>query len=206
MHIPDGFLSNPINAATAVASLGVCAVALKRAHQSLSERQVPLLGVTGAFIFAAQMLNFPIGAGTSGHLMGSALATTLLGPLNACLVMTIILVVQCLLFADGGITALGSNIFNLGVVGCLVSFAVLRAFGSRPNTAAVAVAAWASVVIASAVCAAEIALSGVAPLATVLPPMVGVHALIGIGEAIITCAVVATIRNVRADLLPSVSA
>ena len=201
MHIPDGFLSTPVNAATAVVSLGFCAVALRQARQTLGERQVPLLGVTGAFIFAAQMLNFPVGAGTSGHLMGSALATVLLGPLNAGLVMAIILAVQCLFFADGGITALGSNFFNLGVVGCLVSALILRLLGR--GTMGVAAAAWASVVIASAVCAVEIALSGVVPLGAVLPAMVGVHALIGIGEAIITCAVVATIRNVRSDLLPS---
>lgn len=207
MHLPDGFLSTPLNAATALVSLGACAVAIRQANRTLGERQVPLLGVTGAFIFAAQMLNFPIGAGTSGHLMGTTLATVLLGPLNACLVMAIVLGIQCLLFADGGLTALGSNIFNMGVVGSLVSFLVIRALSTMtPNnpkgeTAAIGLAAWASVMVASAACSIEIALSGTAPLTAVLRGMLSVHALIGIGEAIITCAVVSTIRNVRADLL-----
>ena len=115
MHLPDGLLSHSIALATYAGSLGVCAVAVVKANRDLDERQVPLLGMTGAFIFAAQMLNFPIAVGTTGHFMGAGLAAILLGPLNACLVLGLVLGIQCFLFGDGGLTALGANTFNMGV-------------------------------------------------------------------------------------------
>ena len=127
MHIPDGFLSNEVAAATGVVAVGAVGYALRRADRTLDERQVPLLGVTAAFVFAAQMLNFPVAGGTSGHFLGAALATILLGPWLACLVLAVVLVVQAFLFADGGVTALGANIFCMGVIGALGSGLVLRA-------------------------------------------------------------------------------
>jgi cobalt/nickel transport system permease protein len=207
MHIPDGFVCGEVNAATAAVSLGACGLALVRANRTLGERQVPLLGVTAAFIFAAQMINFPVTGGTSGHYLGAVLAAILLGPLNACLIMAIVLLIQCLGFADGGITALGSNILNMGVVGGGGGYLLFRAVvGILPRTrtsflAATAMASWFSVVLASACCAVELGLSGTSPLAIALPAMAGVHALIGIGEAIITVMVVSTVLAARPDLI-----
>ena len=126
VHIPDALVSGPLNVATYVVSAGVCGLAVARANKTLGERQVPLLGVTAAFVFAAQMLNFPIIGGTSGHFLGAVLASVLLGPLNACLIMALVLVIQCLWFGDGGLTALGTNIFNLGIIGGIVCYYLFR--------------------------------------------------------------------------------
>ncbi|MCY3020731.1 MAG: energy-coupling factor ABC transporter permease [Planctomycetota bacterium] len=207
MHIPDGLVSNSVNAVTCVVSVGTCAVALVRANRDLGERQVPLLGVTAAFVFAAQMLNFPVAGGTSGHFLGALLAAILLGPLNACLVMAVVLLIQCLGFTDGGITALGSNLFNMGIVGGIVSYGVLRALllvlpSSRGSfLAATAIASWLSTLLAAACCAIELGMSGTSPLRVALPAMAGAYSLIGIGEAIITTAVVSTVLTVRPDLV-----
>jgi cobalt/nickel transport system permease protein len=196
-----------VSAAGAAVSAAACGVALARARRTLGERQVPLLGVTAAFVFAAQMLNFPIAACTSGHFLGAALAAILLGPLNAVLVMAVVLVIQCLLFGDGGVMALGCNIFNMGVVGPIAGYGVFRTLlavvgnNRRFLPAAAAVAAWFSVVLAAAACAGELALAGTLPLGLGLPAMAGVHALIGGGEAIITAAAVSLILAVRPDLL-----
>ena len=116
MHIPDGFLSPEVAAGTAVLATGAVAVGLRRAGSRLDDRVVPLLGVTGAFVFAAQMLNFPVAGGTSGHFLGAALATVLLGPWLACLVLAVVLATQSFVFADGGVSALGANVLNMGVV------------------------------------------------------------------------------------------
>lgn len=124
MHIPDGFVSGPVNLAGYAVSAAVVGTALARARKSPQENLPPLLGVTSAFVFAAQMLNFPVAMGTSGHFLGAMLAGVLLGPLNACLVMALVLVIQCLLFADGGLTALGTNIFNMGIVGGIGAYGV----------------------------------------------------------------------------------
>src|SRR5512133_3836451 len=126
MHIPDGFLSTEVALACAVPAAVCVGVGLRRANVALDERRVPLLGVTAAFIFAAQMLNFPVAAGTSGHFMGAALAAILLGPLNGALVLALVLTVQCLLFADGGLSALGTNIVNMGVIGGMGGYGVFR--------------------------------------------------------------------------------
>ena len=117
MHIPEGFVSGSINVATYAVSIVACGLAVSRANKTVGERQIPLLGVTAAFIFAAQMLQFPVAGGTSGHFLGALLAAVLLGPLNACLIMALVLAIQCLAFADGGLTALGTNIFNMGIIG-----------------------------------------------------------------------------------------
>jgi len=209
MHIPDGFLSFEVNAATSVASAVCCAVAVRQANRTLSERQVPMLGVAGAFIFAAQMLNFPVAGGTSGHFLGAVLAAVLLGPLNACLVMAIVFGIQCLVFADGGLTALGANIFNAAVIGGLLGYVIFKALkGLLPKTqggfiAAASLASWASIVLASAMCVVELAISGMTPFYQALAPMTLVHAVIGIGEALITAMVLTAVLNTRPDLIAS---
>lgn len=207
MHIPDGFISPAINLAGYAVSAGACAYGVYRANRDLGERQVPLLGVTAAFIFAAQMLNFPVAGGTSGHFLGAALAAVLLGPWNACLILAIVLVTQCLGFADGGLTALGTNILNMGVFGGIIPYFVFLAFKRLlPKNrfgflASVSAFSWLSVMFASTACALELAFSGTSPLHIVIPAMVGVHALIGLGEALITTTVVATVMAARKDLI-----
>ena len=207
MHIPDGFLSAPVYAAGYAVSGAVCALAAARANRRLGEREVPLLGMTAAFIFAAQMLNFPVAGGTSGHFLGATLAAVLLGPLNACLVMAIVLLIQCLGFADGGLTALGANLFNMGIVGAVGGWLLFRALQAiLPKNrwgflAAAAAASWTAVVVASAFCAVELAWSGTSALRVALPAMAGVHALIGIGEAVITTAVLSSVLAARPDLV-----
>jgi len=207
MHIPDGFLSPDVAAGAGVVAAGTVGYALRRADRTLDERAVPLLGVTGAFVFAAQMLNFPVAGGTSGHFLGAALAAVLLGPWMACLVLAVVLVMQAFVFADGGVTALGANILNMGVVGGLGAGLVLAA-GRRvlPRTRGaflglVAAAAWLAVMAGAAACSLELAASGTVPLGTVLPAMLGVHALIGIGEAVVTVAAVSAVLASRPDLV-----
>ncbi|HAT11491.1 MAG TPA: cobalamin biosynthesis protein CbiM [Planctomycetes bacterium] len=211
MHIPDGFVSGPINALGFALAVAACAIALIVTRRTLGERQAPLLGMTAAFVFAAQMLNFPVAGGTSGHFLGATFALALLGPWAACLVLSLVLIVQCLLFADGGLTALGSNIVNMGVVGVAVPAAVmagLRLVLPRTRMAGlvtVAIAAWCSVMAAAAACALQLGASG-HPLAAVLPAMLAVHAVIGFGEALITAAVVSAVLAARPDLLPGIAA
>lgn len=207
MHIPDGFVSIPVAVVTYAASGGSLVHAVRRTGKELSEKQVPLMGVMGAFIFAAQMLNFPVAGGTSGHLIGAALATVLMGPWAGMLIMASVLVVQALIFQDGGLIALGANIFNMGVVACLVghyAFTWLKRLlgeGIQGTVISGFVAAWASVVVAAIACALELALSGTSALAVALPAMTLVHILIGIGEGLITVAVLAFLAATRRDLL-----
>ncbi len=207
MHIPDGFVSTGTSVATWVASVGGLSYAVRRVNRELGERQVPLMGVTAAFIFAAQMMNFTVIGGTSGHLLGGALAAILLGPWAGMLVLTSVLAVQALLFQDGGLLALGANIFNMAVVGVLVGWAVYmglrRLLGDRIWATMVSgfAAAWLSVVVASLLAAAELALSGTSPWGVVLPAMGLVHILIGIGEGLITVGVLSFLRVTRPDLL-----
>jgi len=206
MHIPDGFLSLPPASATVAASVSALWVALRRLRLGMPRRKIPLMGVTAAFLFTAQMLNFPVAGGTSGHLLGSVLAAILLGPSAAVVVMTAVLVVQCLLFADGGVVALGANVFNMAVVAVLGGFVVFRGMsrllpGQRGFLAATAFGSWCSTVFASIFCAAELAWSGVAPWRTVFPAMAGVHMLVGLGEGLITTLVVVAIRRTRPELL-----
>jgi cobalt/nickel transport system permease protein len=207
MHIPDGFLDAEVAAAAAVAAAGAVAYGLRRADRTLDERAVPLLGVTGAFVFAAQMLNFPVAGGTSGHFLGAALAAVLLGPWVACLVLAVVLGLQAFVFADGGITALGANVLNMGVIGGLGAGLVIAA-GRRvlPATHAaftglVGIAAWLAVMAGAAATALELAASGTVPLGTVMPAMLGVHALIGVGEAVVTAAAVSAVLASRPDLV-----
>ncbi len=208
MHIPDGFINTGTAAATWLASAGGVGYAVRRINRELNEKQVPLMGVTAAFIFAAQMMNFPVAGGTSGHLLGGALAAILLGPWAGMLVLTSVLAVQALLFQDGGLIALGANVFNMAIVGVLVGWAVYttlqRLLGGKPWATMVGgfAAAWLSVVIASLAAAAELALSGVSPWQVAFPAMAGVHMLIGIGEGLITVGVLAFLQVARPDLLP----
>jgi len=206
MHIPDGFVNVGTAAVTYVGAAGAVAYSVRRTNQELHERQVPLMGVMAAFIFAAQMINFTVVGGTSGHLLGGALAAILLGPWVGTLVIASVLVVQALLFQDGGLLALGANTLNMAVVGVWCGYGLyvlLRrvVVGRSSLWVAGFASAWASVVVAAALAAVELAISGMAPLGVVLPAMVGVHALIGIGEGLITTGVLAFLAATRRDLL-----
>ena len=210
MHIPDGFLNVSTAAATSVASAGGIAYSLRVAKQRLQDRQIPLVGVTAAFVFAVQMINFPVLPGVSGHLMGGALAAILLGPWLGSLVLATVLIVQAIGFADGGITALGANVSLMSLVAGVGGHYLFRALtgvmprGRRSFIAATAITAWASVVAASAVASLYITIGGFAGAGqarVVLSVMLGVHALIGIGEAFITTAVVGAVLRTRPDLV-----
>lgn len=207
MHIPDGFISTGTAVVTYAAAAGGIGYALRRVNRELDERQVPLLGVTAAFLFAAQMMNFPVAGGTSGHLLGGALAAILLGPWAGAIVLTAVVAVQALLFQDGGLLALGANVLNMALIGVLVGWltysGLKRLLGQRPwaNLAAGFAAAWLSVVIASVAASVELAVSGIWPLGVALPAMGLVHALIGLGEGLITVGVLAFLQATRPDLL-----
>lgn len=202
MHIPDGFLDLKTWGSLAVVSGIFLGLAVKKTNKKLGEKQVPLLGVTAAFIFAAQMLNFPVAGGTSGHFMGGVLAGVLLGPFSGLLVMSTVLIVQCLIFQDGGLTALGANIFNMGVVGSFLAyylwFICAKLF---PRPISIFFSAWLSIMLAASFCALELAFSGTVPLRIVLPAMVGIHTLIGLGEGIITVGILSFLEKIRPDLL-----
>ncbi|MEH2088093.1 energy-coupling factor ABC transporter permease [Nostoc sp.] len=209
MHIPDGFVSIPVAGATGLASAAALFVAFGRSQEAFGIRRAPILGLTTAFIFAAQMINFPVAGGTSGHLLGGTLAAIVLGsPWAGTLCIATVLIIQAVLFADGGITALGANIFNMGVIGVWVGWVLTetlqRLFGGSKGRLPLAagIAAGVSVVVAAIACAIELALSGTAPVGIVLPAMTGVHILIGIGEGLITGGVLTYLAKARPDLLP----
>jgi cobalt/nickel transport system permease protein len=206
MHIPDGFLDAETALATGALALAGTAVALRQARRELPPRRVPLLGLAASFVFAAQMVNFPVAGGTSGHLMGSVLTAVLLGPSAAVIVLTAVLIVQCLVFADGGLSALGANVFNMAIVGGVAGWAIYRGVsrawgGLFGRVLAAAFAGWCSTVLAAVACAGELAASGTAPLTVVLPTMAGVHMLVGVGEGLITALVLTGIARVRPELL-----
>jgi cobalt/nickel transport system permease protein len=208
MHIPDGFLDAKTLALTGVLSAGGLAVAARQVKRTLPRNKIPLMGLGAAFVFAAQMLNFPVAGGTSGHLLGGVLAGVLLGPGAAAIVIACVLTVQALLFSDGGVLALGANIFNMSFIGAVVGCAIYRLVqkflpGLRGRITAVFFAAWLSTVLAAVTCAGELALSGTLPPGVVFPAMVSVHALIGIGEGLITSLVILAIARTRPDLLES---
>jgi cobalt/nickel transport system permease protein len=206
MHIPDGFLDGKTLALAGALSAGGLAVAARQVRRTLPRNKIPLMGLGAAFVFAAQMLNFPVAGGTSGHLLGGVLAGVLLGPSAAAIVIACVLTVQALLFSDGGVLALGANIFNMSFIGAVVGCAIYRAArkflpGLRGQITAVFFAAWLSTVLAAATCAGELAWSGTLPANVVFPAMLGVHALIGIGEGLITSLVILAIARTRPDLL-----
>ena len=209
MHIPDGFIDIPTSAAFGTLALAGTAIALKKAKTEVDDRTAPMAGLTAVFIFAVQMLNFPVAAGTSGHLLGGALAMVLVGPYAASLAITVVLGVQALLFADGGLTALGLNVFNLSVIAVLVSFLVFKLIVKLlPKTKsaiplAAGIAAFVSVPISASAFTLQYAIggNGTAPVETVLIAMLSTHLLIGIGEAVITMLTVSAILASRSDLV-----
>ena len=207
MHLPDGFLSIIVALFMWILAIAAVAYALQRAGREMGDRQVPLMGVLAACIFAGQMLNFAVAGGTSGHLLGAALATILLGPWAAVLVMTCVVTVQALIFQDGGLLALGANIVNMGVVGVAVSFfayrTVVRLLG-RHRTGVLSaglVAGWLSIFVSALAAALQLAASGVTPANIAVPAMAGIHALIGVGEGLITMGALAFLLAARRDLL-----
>lgn len=209
MHVPDGFLDAPTSLATGVLAAGGVAVALRGARRELDDRTAPMAGLVATFVFAAQMINFPVGAGTSGHLMGGALAAVLVGPWSAVLCLSVVLAVQALLMADGGITALGTNITLIGLVTVVVGWGVFvalrRVLPARAASVApaAAVAACVSVPVAALVFAGLFAVGGNAPvdLGAVTTAMLAWHTVIGLGEAAITGLVVGSVVAVRPDLV-----
>lgn len=207
MHIPDGFLSWWVSLVCWVLAIVGVGVAIRRSGKALGERQVPLMGVLAAFIFAAQMLNFTIAGGTSGHFLGGALAAILLGPWAGILTMTTVVAIQALLFQDGGLLVMGANVLNMGIIATFVAYGIYRGVlelvGGKKWGLPVGgfIAAWASVVTSAIACAVELAFSGTSPLGVALPAMAGIHALIGIGEGLITAGALVFIAAVRRDLL-----
>lgn len=208
LHIPDGFLSMSVSLLFWILTVACVALAVRRTSADLDDRQVPLMGVMAACIFAAQMLNFPVAGGTSGHLLGGALAAIVLGPWAGILVMTCVVALQALLFQDGGIVVMGANIFNMGIltalIGGVIFYALLRIIG-RQSWGLVAsgfVAAWLSVMMSALLTSLQLIASGTAQAAVVLPAMLVVHALIAVGEGLITAAALSFILATRPDLLP----
>lgn len=208
MHIPDGFLNLPISLITWVLAIGLIGICLRRVEADYQERTVPLMGVCAAFIFAAQMINFPIPGGTSGHLLGGTLAGVLLGPWAGSLVMAVVFIVQAVLFQDGGLTVLGANIVNMGLIGTFGGYYlywVIRKALGRDSTKAIlggtAGAAWTSVFVGAIATAIQLAVSGTVPLGVALVAMASWHWMIGIGEAIITVLAVNYVLRTRPDLL-----
>lgn len=208
MHLPDGFLdAKTALLATGAAATGV-GIALRQARASLTPPQMPMLGLAAAFVFAAQMLNFPVVGGTSGHLVGGVLIAILLGPGPAILVMTCVLIVQCLMFADGGLMALGANVFNMGIVSVCTGYLVfrlmkrlLRMDENRATVFAAAFAAWCGTVLAAISCAGQLALSNTVPWSLAFPAMANIHMLIGIGEGLATGLIVLAVLRTRPELL-----
>lgn len=207
MHIPDGFLGIQVSIVLWIISVVVITIALSKTHKHLSDREIPLMGVLAAAIFAGQMLNFSVTGGTSGHLLGAALAVIIVGPWAAVIVMTCVVSIQAILFQDGGLIALGANLFNMAIVGVFVSYAVFTLIKKIFKNEKVGIfvssglAAWTAIFITSLACALELAISGTSPANIALPAMAGIHALIGVGEALITVSAVSLIFAARRDLV-----
>lgn len=207
LHIPDGFLSLPVSVFGWLIFIAILGYALRRTQKQFGEQQIPLMGILAAFIFAAQMLNFPVAGGTSGHLLGATLAVIFVGPWAMIVIMTCVIGVQALVFQDGGLLALGFNTINMGVISGLVGYTIYRWCISLMNHSKQSVligaglGAWAGTVVAAVATAVQLSISGTSPLAVALPAMFSVHVLIGIGEALITVASVAFVQQTRSDLL-----
>jgi cobalt/nickel transport system permease protein len=209
MHIPDGFIDVPTAAGAALITVAITAFALRGSRRTLDDATAPLAGLAAVFIFAVQMLNFPVAAGTSGHLMGGALAAILVGPHVAVLALVVVLSVQALVFHDGGLVALGLNIFNIGIVAALVGWFVFRGvMRLLPKTRsgaliATGAAAFLSVPISALAFVFQYAIGGTTtlPIASVATAMLSVHVLIGIGEAAITVMTVGAVLSIRPDLV-----
>lgn len=206
MHIPDGFIDGKTAATAAALSVAGVGLALRQVQRELPPKRIPLLGLAAAFLFVAQMVNFPVVGGTSGHLIGGVLVAALLGPSAAVVVLTTVLIVQCFLFADGGVVALGANIFNMAILGVLGGYAVYRAVmhvlpGTRGQVTAVAFAGWCSTLLAALGCAGQLAWSGTVGWFAGFTAMAGVHLFIGLGEGLIGALVLLGILRTRPDLV-----
>jgi cobalt/nickel transport system permease protein len=204
LHIPDGFLNLTVSLFSWAITMIVLSVALRRGGREFAERQIPLMGVMAAFIFAAQMINFPGFGGTSGHLLGGALAAITLGPWGGIIVMASVVALQALLFQDGGLLVMGANILNMGIVTVLIGFGLYRLVAGRGKRLRLGVAggaAWLGVMAAALLTSVQLWLSGTAPARVVFPAMLGVHALIGIGEGLITMAALSFVNRIRPALL-----
>lgn len=230
MHIPDGFLDPKISAGLAGAAAAVLAYSVARVREAVTalkpaealatvgkgvgnmiggmrrvltsdgERTIYKMGMVAALVFAGQMFNFPISQGTSGHLLGGVFASVILGPFAGAIVIAVILVVQMLFFADGGLLAIGANIINMALIGTILAYYIYYSLKkAAPEWFAIIVAAWSSVPLAALACALELGLSGTIPFAIVVPAMVKVHAIIGIAEALITLALVKMFRSFLAE-------
>ena len=209
LHIPDGFLSLIVSIICWAITVLTLSIAISRTNKSLGEKQVPLMGIMAAFIFAAQMINFPVAGGTSGHLLGGALAAIVLGPWAAMLVMTAVIAVQALLLQDGGLLVMGANILNMGLLTAAVGYGLYRSVVKSSYTTKLTVAgmaAWLSVMAGALATSLQLWLSGTSNLQTVVLAMLSVHALIGVGEALITVAALGFVLRTRPDLLGEGSA
>jgi len=210
MHIPDGFIDAKTAATTAALSAVGVGLALRQVKRKLPRRRVPLLGLAAAFLFVAQMVNFPVYGGTSGHLLGGVLVAALLGPSAAIVVLTTVLIVQCFLFADGGVLALGANIFNMGIIGGAGGYGIYRLVckalpGTRGRVAAIAFAGWCSTVLAAIFCAGQLAWSRTVTWPVAFTAMANVHMLIGVGEGLISALAFVAIQRIRPDLVGDTS-
>lgn len=204
LHIPDGFLSLSVSIVCWLISLTLLYFAVRNTRETFDESLAPLAGIMAAFIFAAQMLNFPVAGGTSGHMLGGVLAAIMLGPWVGILVMTAVVGLQALLFQDGGLVVMGANILNMGLLTVLIGYGLYSSVSNKSKGVMLgitAVAAWLSVMAGALATGLELWLSGTSDLRVVIPAMLSVHAVIGIGEALITVAAVAFILQVRPDLL-----
>jgi len=208
LHIPDGLMDPLIAAAGWMIALVMLAIATKVVNRRIEERQIPLMAMLAAGLFVAQMLNFPVGGGTTGHLVGAALAAILLGPYAGMAVIMVILVIQGLLFGDGGVTAMGLNFLNMGVIGCFTGYYVHRAFPKKYRRAGIFSAAWLAVFLGALACATELSVSsvisggtyGIAPMISI-PAMSIYHAVIGVGEGAITLGVLSYLEHVSPEML-----
>ncbi|NJC97843.1 MAG: cobalamin biosynthesis protein CbiM [Anaerolineales bacterium] len=209
LHIPDGFLNISVSLVCWALTVITLSVAVSRTNRSLGEKQVPLMGIMASFIFAAQMINFPVAGGTSGHLLGGALAAIVLGPWAGMLVMTAVVAVQGLLFQDGGLLAMGANILNMGLLTVAIGYGLYRSVLNKSQATRLTVAgiaAWLSVMAGALATSLQLWLSGTSNLQTVVIAMLGVHAVIGLGEALVTVAALGFILRTRPDLLGEGSA
>lgn len=204
LHIPDGFLNLVVSIVSWVITVIVLSVAVSKTNKSLGEKQIPLMGIMAAFIFAAQMINFPVAGGTSGHLLGGVLAAVVLGPWAGMLVMTAVIALQAILFQDGGLLVMGANILNMGLVTAAIGYGLYRSVMGQSKAiklGVIGVASWLSVMAGALFTALQLWLSGTSQLQIVIPAMMGVHALIGIGEALVTVSAISFIMQTRPDLL-----
>lgn len=206
MHIPDGFVDLKTVITTSIASAGGLGASIYNVKKIFKARTIAIMGVLAALIFALQMINFSIPGGTSGHLLGGALSSIVAGPSAGSIILSVVLIVQALIFNDGGITALGANIFNMAIIGVLSSYLIYylirKISKSKVNFyIAIAIASWFSVVLASFFAALELGISGTYEMAVTLKAMVLVHMVIGVGEAIITTAIIAFVDRIRPDLI-----